>query len=620
MVKPNALFKLYGGRLIALAVGLGLLLLACTPPPTTPDPSAPTISRFEANPTTVELGEASELTWEVGGATSIVLNLDSEELVSDAEADGSYSFVAERTGEYTFELVATNSGGTTRESVTVTVWSEPSVEAVEAQVVRGSRLEISWVGVGDSFDVVAVGPGDSTIMLATAVTETIATVPIPASDHQVIRVVANVAGATPAESNDVSLATLPIVVDDGDYDPFNSLGYVPDAPIPGTLRYWIDSAPEGSIIGFASDITVVNVRGVEVVPNPLASQPFQPSGFDTHLAIKHDLTISGPDTLLEIRASSISDDPDEDVSFAFRSRAMLINHGVVATLENLRVTGGTYISNGAGVRNNGTLTIINSEIVGNRAWDKGGGVFNDTNAVLTIEDSLIADNQAATLGSEVGTTSEIRNSDPEEYPEGQFELPDGGYGGGLFNEENGTVTISNTIFRNNSAKVSGGGIFNEPRGEINMTGGAFDGNEADFTPHIPPVPLEDDWYFSYGGGVLNAGTFSLSNSEITDGRALEQGGGLHQDRVGESRLSNVTITRNSAEWGGGIRNHYCAGSENLHRVDVTINMNTASVPVANNLYQTVADETECTVTESSLHGLSVLDGVPEVPAGSARER
>lgn len=616
---------------IFIPVLLLALLVACGQPPpidNQPDPDpdpddAPTITSFEADPAALQIGDETVLSWSVENATTVTLAMDGDVVVADAGAQGTYRFSSEEEGEFTFVLTAANESAQVTAEATVTVWDGAGVGSLTAQVIEGSQLSLSWLGFGETFDIHSVDEDGGLELIEAGLTATQAEIPIPASDRQNIRVTARV--LDDEVFAEMPLSNLPIVTSDEDYDPFDSLGFEPDDAIEGTLRYWLDHAPEGSVIGFASDINYIVVQGVEVVENPLWSEggpPGIPSGFDTHLAIKHDLTISGPSTGITIEAMSISDSPDPDIAFKFRSRALLVNHGVVATIENLTITGGNYISNGAGVRNNGTLTIRNSEIVGNRAWDKGGGVFNDEGAELTIIDSLIADNSAVTFADEALTQSEIRDVDPEEYPEGVFQLPDGGYGGGLFNDNGGTVTIIDTTFRNNFARISGGGVFNEPDGHISMEGGSLEGNEADYSDHVPATPPDPLWYFSYGGAILNSGTFELDNSQISGNEAYEQGGGVYQGPIGEAHFTSVNITNNSADWGGGVRNVFCV--ENFFQTSVTIQGNTgrSGGPETNNLYAT--EETDPDTCSEAVVGaesaLQLLGAPQDVPAIPARER
>src|SRR5204863_9986038 len=82
------------------------------------------------------------------------------------------------------------------------------------------------------------------------------------------------------------------------------------------------------------------------------------------------------------------------------------------------------------IDNDGTLTLTNSTVSGNRAnfagGSKGGGIFNL--GTLTLTNSTVSGNTVTH-----------------------------GYGGGIFN--GGTLTLSNSTVSGNSASSSGGGIF-----------------------------------------------------------------------------------------------------------------------------------------------------------------
>lgn len=582
---------------------------------------------FAANPPVITLGLTSVLNWTVTGAdTTVAISLNDDPILTDAPLVGSHDFTPDEEGEFLFVLTATNEAGSRTAQATVVV-SDFAIVNLNAVLITGSRLELTWDSIGaTAFDVYSVGEDDATTALATDVTQDQLplAVPIPASDQQTIRVVAR-DELSNEDQVEVSLAGFAIVVLDGDYDPYHSLGWPPggEQPIPGTLRYLIDHSPEGTIVGFASDIAVVNITGVDVIANPnWVEGGGMAANFDSHLVFERDITISGPESGVTIEASSICTACPEDIAFTYRSRAMLVMPDAHLVLENLTVTGGTYISNGAGVRNIGQLTVRNSEITGNRAWDKGGGLFNDVGASMLLIDSRVHGNQAATLGSEVGTSSTIRDVDPITYPDAVFDLPDGGYGGGIYNEAGGVLTIQNTEISDNRSKISGGGIFNFAGGVISMTGGSVVDNDADFEFYNPPASPPAFAYFSYGGGVLTAGTVSMVNVTVEGNDAREEGGGLHVDRTAMVTLTNISVVGNSADFGGAIRLRHCDEPyTNLVTAGVTFSGNVSRIGGGTQIFATPADPVQCPDDPDGGAVASTLDIIgPAQPGLRARER
>lgn len=115
----------------------------------------------------------------------------------------------------------------------------------------------------------------------------------------------------------------------------------------------------------------------------------------------------------------------------------ILNLGGTVMIDNSVVTGNLAgvpdpfaLGDGGGILNEGTLTIVNSTISNNQAYQTGGGI--DNAGTLIINNSTISDNGA--IGGHDG------------HP--------WGYGGGIA----GNVTISNSTFSGNYASLSGGAI------------------------------------------------------------------------------------------------------------------------------------------------------------------
>jgi hypothetical protein len=115
-------------------------------------------------------------------------------------------------------------------------------------------------------------------------------------------------------------------------------------------------------------------------------------------------------------------------------------------------------------------------------------------------------------------------------------------GGGMFNYEVASPTVTNCTFSGNSAR-SGGGMFNRQSSPI-MTNCTFTGNSA-----------EED-----GGGVYNmlGSSPTVTNCTFSGNSAGGWGGGMHNRIACDSIITNCTFSGNTADSGGGM---YSADSE-----------------------------------------------------------
>jgi len=515
-------------------------------------PGTPQIVTFEATPDTIDVGDPSELSWVViGNSTSITILDGNGDVVpggDNLDAIGTLDVSPIVSTIYTLR-VTRDGGADVTDTVTVTVnpSGNPTEVTLAAQVVSGSQLLVNWTGTVSSYDLVAVDSSDAETDIATGLTGFSTTIAIPASNQVALRIYTS----DHTESATFDITDLPIVTDDGDYDPYDSLGFTPQPAVDGTLRQVLHAAAPGTIIGFASDVTVIDIYGVEVF-----------GGYDAHLILHKNVTLSGPSSApVVIRARSRLQGGDPDLAFTYRSRVMLIEDTAAVQLENLEITGGAYISSGAGIRNRGTLTLTNVSVTENRAWDQGGGIFNDSGASLTLDNSSISRNTAATFSDEVGEITYIRNVTTDPYAE--IVLPDGGFGGGLFNSGSGTVVADDTNFTGNFAKLSGGGIYNSNLAAMTLNDSDVQQNTVDYASLGTPINTTDFNYFSWGGGIMNVGVLDVNSGELAENFALDEGGALRLGPDGETSLIGTLITDNTAQYGGAIRYTYCPGELHL---------------------------------------------------------
>ena len=154
--------------------------------------------------------------------------------------------------------------------------------------------------------------------------------------------------------------------------------------------------------------------------------------------ISGDLTINGNGAT--IRRSAEAAIP------AFVIISISLNAEVL--LNSLTIADGSD-DDGGGILNRGTLTLTNSTLSNNQAWERGGGIFNSGN--LTITNSTISNNIAFA-------------------------------GGGI--ENSGTVTITNSTLSGNSADAAGGGIFQTESGSLTITNSIVALNTAPNGPDV----------------------------------------------------------------------------------------------------------------------------------------
>ncbi len=171
---------------------------------------------------------------------------------------------------------------------------------------------------------------------------------------------------------------------------------------------------------------------------------------------------------------------------------------------------GTYGYGGGIFNYEGTVTVTNSTLSGNKAY-VGGGIYNY--GTLTVMDSTLSGNSGG-----FGISS----------------------GGGIYND-GGTLTLTNSTLSGNIAD-QGGGIYND-LGTLTLTNSTLSGNSATSTYYT----------YSEGGGIFNhSGTLTVTNSTLSGNSATSEGGGIF-NQWGALALTNSSISGNSAtSRGGGI--------------------------------------------------------------------
>lgn len=198
-----------------------------------------------------------------------------------------------------------------------------------------------------------------------------------------------------------------------------------------------------------------------------------------------------------------------------------------------------HIGNGGGIETEGTLTLNHTAVVDNTAGGRGGGIGTVETRLffpIALNDSIISDNSAP-------------------------------IGGGIDDEQEGTVTAQDTTVSGNSGGgIDGSGTLDRSL-VIGNTGGGLSGV---FT-------LQDSWVIgnttSGDGGGIN-GVATIDHSAVVGNTAGGNGGGIFvsPNDSGPTTLTNSVVVGNTASAnGGGIFVAPGAGTPTLSNTTVNAN-------------------------------------------------
>lgn len=187
-----------------------------------------------------------------------------------------------------------------------------------------------------------------------------------------------------------------------------------------------------------------------------------------------------------------------------------------ANISGLTISRGKVGNGGGGIRNQGVLNLSNSAI-SDSSGSAGGGIHNENGGTLTISNCTIRANFSSSFG---------------------------GFGGGVANFD-GTVTINDSTINNNDAD-SGGGIYNN--GILNVNRSTINGNSNigifNESASASLTVTNSTISGNQAGGCLDlAGTFTLQNSTITNNSGL--GAGMVAGFGGAFNVENTIIAGNN---------------------------------------------------------------------------
>ncbi len=300
------------------------------------------------------------------------------------------------------------------------------------------------------------------------------------------------------------------------------------------------------------------------------------------------VTIDGSASTTGFAVLDISANMDiQGVTFANCRRAILANG--VSTYMNISnsrfqscktYSGFQPTADGGAIYNTANLNITNSVFVDNHSAGGGGAIYNTGD--LTIDQTIFDSNRAE--NNEDGGA--IYNTGDQSY--GQISnsfFTDNktayGFGGAVHNE--GHLSIETTTFTSNSAN-RGGAIHSATSdnqlsiGSSKLSGNSATGNGGGLYISTPEYPveiinstIEENSAGTGGGFYLEGGTLNIRQSSVVSNTAVTNGGGLFV--IGSAttlNITNATISGNASQQSGGGA-YFSLGTVYLSNVTLTRN-------------------------------------------------
>jgi CSLREA domain-containing protein len=159
----------------------------------------------------------------------------------------------------------------------------------------------------------------------------------------------------------------------------------------------------------------------------------------------------------------------------------------------------------------------------------GGGIFNDNQGKLTLQDVLVTGNE-------------------------------GEIAAGIFNQDDSILTLTNSVVSNNTAPDLGGGIAIWNSSVATITDSTISGNSTgqfgggiqiwnETTLTLRDSTVSGNSAAGDGGGIAvwNDPNITVANSTISGNTSRSSGGGIYAQETAAITLANATVTANTAD-------------------------------------------------------------------------
>ena len=195
---------------------------------------------------------------------------------------------------------------------------------------------------------------------------------------------------------------------------------------------------------------------------------------------------------------------------------------------------------GGAIYNVGKMNIDGVEFKENNGNYSGGAIYNDDFGNLTISASIF-DNNSAQFGGAINNARKDAENDG-----GVLTVTDSTFvnnhawnGGAIRNQgQTNIVTVNNTLFSANTS-TNGGAINNGQWGEVKINGAEFSGNTATLDKTLKPI--DSKVVLGQGGAITNNGSMYITDVTFRGNNAAKLGGAIHNETKGTIKFDGNNV-------------------------------------------------------------------------------
>lgn len=309
------------------------------------------------------------------------------------------------------------------------------------------------------------------------------------------------------------------------------------------------TGPGGGTAGLIAAITAANAAGsgtIRVSPGctyTLTTVQDQADGGTGLPVLRGAITIHGGPGATIARSNA-----PEIPAF----RVLSVAKGASVSLVGLTITGGHPSgenSQGGAVYNEGTIALLNNDVIRGNSASTGGGIFN-LGKIAKLDNSILSGNTAANGGA-IFNLGKVIHANEDTIWSNMAGIGGGVSNGGTIADLANSTIAGNRLVSTLITNGAGGGIANS-FGTVVMRDDVVSGNMATSGP------------LASGGGIESSGSFKLFGSVVRGNVAMGVGGGIKNEAQVDKRfafvvssssvIGNTVTSQEGPANGGGISN------------------------------------------------------------------